>query len=70
MKQKPIVDRPRSELIHLIDEWIFNERDRNILKRRMLDGITYEQLSEEFFLSPQRIKAIVYKAEEKLFKHI
>lgn len=29
----------RSELSLLIDEWIFNERDRAILKRRLLDGL-------------------------------
>lgn len=60
----------RSQISHLIDEWIFHERDRAILKRRMLDGRTYEQLAEEFDLSVQRTKAIVYKAQEKLFKHI
>ena len=68
--RRAIPDLPRSEIDHLIDEWIFNQRDRDILKRRLLDGITFDQLSEEFYLSPQRIKAIVYKAEEKLFKHV
>lgn len=62
-------DLPRSELEALIDEWIFNERDRNILKRRLLDGLTYEALSEEFGLSVRHTKNIVYKAEDKLFNH-
>lgn len=53
----------------LIDEWIFNERDRAILKRRLLDGVLYEPLAEEFGLSVQHTKNIVYKAQEKLFKH-
>ena len=70
MSKKPIPDLSRTEISHLIDEWIFSERDRDILKRRLLDGITFEQLGEEIFLSPQRIKAIVYKSEEKLFKHV
>lgn len=61
---------PRSEYERLIDEWIFNERDRKILKRRLLDGICYEPLAEEFNLSVNRVKAIVYKAQERLFKHI
>ena len=59
----------RSQWIELIDEWIFNERDRNILKRRMLDGIRFEQLAEEFNLSVRQVKTIVYKQSEKLFKH-
>ena len=36
-------DLSRSEVEHLIDEWIFSERDRAILKRRLLDGICYEE---------------------------
>lgn len=63
-------DLSRSEIEHIIDEWIFNERDRAILKRRLLDGIKYEALAEEFDLSVRRTKTIVYKAEEKLFKVI
>lgn len=63
-------DISRSELSALIDEWIFKERDRAILKRRLLDGICYEPLAEEFDLSVRQVKRIVYKAEEQIFKHI
>ena len=60
----------RTEWIELIDLWIFNETDRAILKRRLLDGGTYEQLAEEFNYSDRHIKTRVYKAEKQLFKHI
>lgn len=60
----------RSEIEFLIDEWILNERDRQILKRRLIDGICFEPLSEEFGLSVRQIKNIVYKCENKIFKHI
>ena len=60
----------RSEWENLIDEYIFKERDRAILKRRLLDGICYEPLAEEFDLSVPQTKTIVYKATEKLIKHI
>lgn len=60
----------RTELSYLIDEWIFNERDRAILKRRMLDGVRYEPLAEEFGLSVQHTKNIVYRATDKLIRHI
>ena len=60
----------RSTVSAAIDEWIFNERDRAILKRRLLDGICYEPLAEEFGLSVDRIKQIVYKSEAKLFKRL
>ena len=63
-------DLSRSNIEYLIDEWIHNEHDRRILKRRLLDGITYERLAEEFDLSSTQIKNIVYKSESRLFKHI
>lgn len=63
-------DMPRSEISALIDEWILNERDRNILKRRLLDGICYEPLAEEFGLSVTQIKRILQKSQNALFKRI
>ena len=59
-----------SEIEHAIDEWIHSERDRRILKRRLIDGICYEPLADEFGISVRQMKAIVYKAEQKLFKHL
>ena len=61
-------DLSNSEIRKLIEEWIHNERDRNILKRRLLDGITYEKLAEEFDMSVRQIKNIVYKGEKRVFK--
>ena len=60
----------RSEIIYLIDEWIFSARNREILKRRLLDGMTYEEIAEEFHLSTQSVKAIVYKNKETILSHI
>lgn len=58
-----------SEVEHLIDEWIFNERDRAILKRRLIDGITFERLSAEFEISVVQVKRIVKKRQTELFRH-
>ena len=54
----------------LIDRWIFNERDRAILKRRLLDGICFEPLAEEFNLSTRQVQKIVYKSQERLIKRL
>ena len=70
MNRRPIPDLSRSEIDHLIDECIFSERDRAILKRSMLDGICFEPLADEFNLSTQAVKNIVYKALDKLYAHI
>lgn len=60
----------RSELEKLIDEWILSERDRKILKRRLIDGVRFEPLAEEFDLSVRYTKTIVYKGEDRLFRHL
>lgn len=60
----------RSQMTIIIDEWIFNERNRSIIKRRLLDGITYESLAEEFDLSVQQVKNIVYKCQDALSCHL
>lgn len=62
--------KSRSEISALIDEWIFSERDRAILKRRLLDGICFEPLAEEFDMSPRQIRNIVKRSQDKLFEHI
>ncbi|MBR1750859.1 MAG: hypothetical protein IJ740_08275 [Ruminococcus sp.] len=62
-----------SELCGIIDEWIKGrnaERNRAILKRRLIDGICYEPLAEEFNLSVRHVKDIVYKNEYKIYRHI
>lgn len=62
----------RSEINDLIDEWVIGrnaERDRKILKRRLLDGITFDRLAEEFELSVRQVKNIVYRREDELFCH-
>lgn len=70
MTKMEIYDLSRTEWENLIDEYIFKERDRAILKRRLLDGILFEPLAEEFGMSVQQIKNIVYKGKDKLFRHI
>ena len=50
-----------SELSALIDEWVRGERDRAIMKRRLIDCICFEPLAEEFELSVQHTQTIVYK---------
>ena len=55
---------------HTIDEWIKSERDRQIMKRKLIDGITFEQLAEEFDMSVRGINYKVYKCKEILLKHI
>lgn len=58
------------EVAAAIDTWIHSERDRKLLKRRLIDGIVYEKLAEEFDLSVRQVKNIIYKGQEKVFRHL
>lgn len=59
-----------TELSRIIDDWIRSERDRKIMKRRFIDGIRIEPLAEEFDLTVDRIKQIIYKHKAIIEQHI
>lgn len=59
-----------SQIRELIREHIHSERDRRILFRRLVDGINFERLAEEFQMSTRQIKSIVQKNEGILFRHL
>lgn len=59
-----------SQIREMIAEHIHSERDRRILERRLIDGIVFEKLAEEFEMSPRQIRTIVHKNESVLFRHI
>jgi len=65
-----MIEYTNSQISDLIDEYIHSERDRKILKRRLIDGICYEPLSEEFDLSTKQIKNIISKCEMILFSRL
>lgn len=63
-------DYTNSQISQLIDEHIHSERNRRILKRRLVDGILFEPLAEEFEISVRQCKAIVYRETERLVRYL
>ena len=59
-------DIANSEIDYLIDQWIRSERDRAILKDRLINGMTFERLAEKHDMSVRQTKNIVYRSMEKL----
>ena len=59
-----------SRIREIIAEWIHSERDRKILERRLIDGITFETLAEEFDISVSQVKRVVWKNTEILSRHV
>lgn len=57
-----------SVIAALIDEKIHHERNRRLLKRRLIDGICFEPLAEEFDLSVRQTKNIVSRGTKQVFK--
>lgn len=62
----PFEDKTNTEIINLINEYIHSERDRSIMKRRLVDGICYEPLAEEFDISTVQAKRIVLQQTRQL----
>ena len=59
-----------SQVRRIIEDFIHSERDRRLLARRLIDGITIERLAEEFELSPRQVKNILRKGEEIIFRKL
>ena len=53
-----------SEMSRLIDEYIHSLRDREILKSRFIDGLTFGELSYKYSMSERQVKRIVAKADK------
>lgn len=60
----------RYEIENLIDRWIFDEKDRKILKRKFLDNAPLEKIAEEIGMSDRQTKRRFNMAKLQLFKHI
>ena len=57
-----------SQIAALIDEYIHSQRDREILKDRFINGLTFSELSGKYYLSERQIKRIVAKADTIFLK--
>lgn len=69
-KEKGMKEYTNSQIAQVIDEYIHNQRDRDVLKSRFIDGLTYEKIAEKYELSVRYTKTIIYKQQDVIFKHI
>lgn len=65
-----MIEYSNSDIEKVIDEYVHSARNRAILKRRLIDGICFEPLAEEFELSVRQVKNIVYKEEQHIFSKL
>ena len=65
-----MMEYTNSQIEKLIDEYIHSKRDREILKAKYIDGLTFEQIAEKFDLSDRQTKNIVYKHGKKILPRL
>ena len=70
MTKMEIYDLSRSEWEFYIDQFIFDEEHRAMLKRNLLDGRTYEQIAEQFDCSRDKVARLIPKLQDRLFRKI
>lgn len=63
-------DITNSQLEETIDQYIRSEKYRDILKRKLIDGLTYEATAEEFDMSPRQIKTIIKEQGAKIIARL
>lgn len=56
------IEATNSELESLISEHIHSERDRKILRMKLIDGYTHERIAEICEMSTRQIKTIVKRS--------
>ena len=63
------LDIPKTQLIMLVEEYIYIARNKSIFLNKV-EGYTYEELAEMYNLATVRIKEIVKDCLDKISKHI
>ena len=55
-----------SEIADRISENIHSERDRKILRLRLIEGYTYEKISDIMEMSPRYLRTLVHRLADSL----
>lgn len=55
-----------SELAEKIGEHIHSERNRQIMRMKLIDGYTYEKIAEIVQMSPRYVRSLVKRLTERL----
>ena len=59
-----------SQIRELIAEHIHNQVDRKMVFERLVNGLTFEKISEIYQLDVKTVRKRIHKCEEILFRHI
>ena len=65
-----IYNKPYDVAVYMINQWIFNEKHRQIAKDKFLNGLKLDELSKKYDMSVSQIKRIIYNAQNRLQDHM
>lgn len=63
-------DISNDDIDRVITLWVKGERNREIMRDRLINTMTYEKIAEKYELSVRYVKTLIYRQEEVIFKHI
>ena len=58
-----------NQIEELIKEWIHSRRDRELMRLKFLEGLSYEEVADNVKLSVTQTKTIAYRSVETLRMH-
>ena len=59
-----------SDMIHAINEWVHNPRYREVLRLKLCEDFTYEEIAGAVGFSPQHVKFICRSYREHLLSQV
>lgn len=65
-----MIEYTNSQIEEAINENIHDLKHREILKSRLIDNLTHEELATKYAYSVRQIKRIVYRGQAKLFEKL
>lgn len=71
LKQVEKSGKSTTEVSRMIDDWIFNKKYRRIIKMKLIDGDTYDEIAGAFDppMSVDQVKKIVKQGIDALKNH-
>lgn len=62
-------DISNNDIEQAIELWVKGARNREIMRDRLINTMTYERIAEKHDLSVRYVKTLIYHQEEIIFKH-
>ena len=69
-KKQILRDYTTDQMVELIKQRIHNLSDRKMVYMRLIDGMTFEVISERMGCTEKTVRTHIHRCEEILYKHL